>query len=69
MIHVKEGEKVFSAKTDERIKRSVFLFQIYAGDIAMRCTFCLLILTLCSAAAGCNYRMPMCIGSFRLHSK
>ncbi len=30
----------------------------------MRCTCCLLILTLWSAAAGCNNRMPMCIGSF-----
>ncbi len=29
-----------------------------------RCTCCLLILTLWSAAAGCNNRMPMCIGSF-----
>ncbi len=35
----------------------------------MRCTCCLLILTLWSAAAGCNNRMPMCIGSFSLHSK
>ncbi len=26
-------------------------------------------LTLWSAAAGCNNRMPMCIGSFSLHSK
>ncbi len=31
--HVKEGEKVFSVKTDERIKSSVFLFLIYAGDM------------------------------------
>ncbi len=29
----------------------------------------LLILMLWSAAAGCNNRMPMCIGSFSLHSK
>ncbi len=35
----------------------------------MRCTCCLLILTLWSAAAGCNNCMPMCIGSFSLHSK
>ncbi len=26
-------------------------------------------LTLWSTAAGCNNRMPMCIGSFSLHSK
>ncbi len=35
----------------------------------MRCTCCLFMLTLWSAAAGCNNRMPMCIGSFSLHSK
>ncbi len=38
-------------------------------NLNMRCTCCLLILTLWSAAAGCNNRMPMCIGSFSLHSK
>ncbi len=35
----------------------------------MRCTCCLFMLTLWSAAAGWNNRMPMCIGSFSLHSK
>ncbi len=35
----------------------------------MRCTCCLLILTLWSAAAGFNNRMPICIGSFSFHSK
>ncbi len=35
----------------------------------MRCTCCLFMLTLWSAAAECNNRMPMCIGSFSLHSK
>ncbi len=35
----------------------------------MHCTCRLLILTLWSVAAGCNNCMPMCIGSFSLHSK
>ncbi len=38
-------------------------------NLNMRCTCCLFMLTLWSAAAGCNNRMPMCIGSFSLHSK
>ncbi len=43
--------------------------QLLSENLNMRCTCCLLILTLWSAAAGCNNRMPMCIGSFSLHSK
>ncbi len=38
-------------------------------NLRMRCTCCLVILALRSMAAGCNHRMPMCIGSFSLHSK
>ncbi len=37
--------------------------------LSMLCTRCLIILTLRSAAAGCNHHMPMCICSFSLHSK
>ncbi len=43
--------------------------RLLSENLNMRCTCCLLILTLWSAAAGCNNRMPMCIGSFSLHSK
>ncbi len=43
--------------------------RLRSKKLNMRCTCCLLIVTLCSAAAGCNNRMPMCIGSFSLHSK
>ncbi len=43
--------------------------RLLSEKLNMRCTCCLLILTLWSAAAGCNNRMPMCIGSFSLHSK
>ncbi len=39
--------------------------RLLSENLNMRCTCCLLILTLWSAAAGCNNRMPMCIGSFR----
>ncbi len=38
-------------------------------NLNMRCTCCLLILTLWSGATVCNNRMPMYIGSFSLHSK
>ncbi len=38
--------------------------RLLSENLNMRCTCCLLILTLWSAAAGCNNRMPMCIGSF-----
>ncbi len=38
--------------------------RLRSEKLNMRCTCCLLILTLWSAAAGCNNRMPMCIGSF-----
>ncbi len=43
--------------------------QLWSKKLNMRCTCCLLILTLWSAAARCNNRMQMCIGSFSLHSK
>ncbi len=43
--------------------------RLLSENLNMRCTCCLLILTLWSAAAGCNNRMPMCIGSFSLHLK
>ncbi len=42
--------------------------RLRSEKLNMRCTCCLLILTLWSAAAGCNNHMPMCIGSFSLHS-
>ncbi len=42
--------------------RSRTTFQ--SEKLNMRCTCCLLILTLWSVAAECNNRMPMCIGSF-----
>ncbi len=43
--------------------------RLLSENLNMRCTCCLFMLTLWSAAAGCNNRMPMCIGSFSLHSK
>ncbi len=43
--------------------------RLRSENLNMRCTCCLFMLTLRSAAAGCNNRMPMCIGSFSLHSK
>ncbi len=43
--------------------------RLRSEKLNMRCTCCLFMLTLWSAAAGCNNRMPMCIGSFSLHSK
>ncbi len=43
--------------------------RLLSENLNMRCTCCLFMLTLSSAAAGCNNRMPMCIGSFSLHSK
>ncbi len=43
--------------------------RLRSENLNMRCTCCLLILTMWSASAGCNNRMPMCIGSFSLHSK
>ncbi len=43
--------------------------RLRSEKLNMRCTCCLLILTLWSASAECNNRMPMCIGSFSLHSK
>ncbi len=45
------------------------LGRLLSENLNMRCTCCLLILTLWSAAAGCNNHMPMCISSFSLHSK
>ncbi len=45
------------------------LARLLSENLNMRCTCCQLILTLWSAAAGCNNRMPICIGSFSLHSK
>ncbi len=41
--------------------------RLRSEKLNMRCTCCLLILMLWSAAAGCNNRMPMCIGSFSLY--
>ncbi len=43
--------------------------RIRSEKLNIRCTCCLLLLTLWSTAAGCNNRMPMCIGLFSLHSK
>ncbi len=45
------------------------LARLLSENLNMRCTCCLLILMLWSAAAGCNDHMPMCIGLFSLHSK
>ncbi len=49
--------------------RTMYPLGSEAKKLSMRCTCCLLILTLWSAEAGCNNHMPMCIGSFSLHSK
>ncbi len=49
--------------------RTINTARLRSEKLNMRCTCCLFMLTLWSAAAGCNNRMPMCIGSFSLHSK
>ncbi len=41
--------------------------RLLSENLNMRCTCCLLILMLWSAAAGCNNRMAMYSGSFSLH--
>ncbi len=49
--------------------RTINTARLRSEKLNMHCTCCLFMLTLWSAAAGCNNRMPMCIGSFSLHSK
>ncbi len=49
--------------------RTINTARLRSEKLNMRCTCCLFMLTLWSAAAGCNNRMPMCIGSFSIHSK
>ncbi len=64
-----ERAKLVEFTHSAEVRSRTITARLRCEKLNMRCTCCLFMLTLWSAAAGCNNRMPMCIGSFSLHSK